>query len=72
MRLISPIVTMDVEIEEADVLGEELVLTGFAGINDIEVRLGTREAWKMLGMMMKGKIIRAMIKSAFSSRVASD
>ena len=68
MRLISPIVTMDVEIEEARAIGRTLVLNGFAGINDMEVRLDTREAWKLLGLMLHPKIIWAMLKSVFPGK----
>ena len=56
MRILSAVITMDVDLERADVQNNELVLSGFAGVNDVEARISADELRRLVMMMLKLKI----------------
>src|SRR5690606_7697374 len=47
MRLISPIISLDVEIERVETHGRTIVLSGFAGVHDMEAHVDAAEAWQL-------------------------
>ena len=68
MRILSAVITMDVDLERADVQNNELVLSGFAGVNDVEARISADELRRLVMMMLKLKIFFLL----FSSRRGAD
>lgn len=64
MRIVSTVISMDVEIENARVEGDALVLSGFAGINEIETRVRGDEAWRLLRLLMQWKVVWFMLRAA--------
>lgn len=65
MRLISPVITMDVEIERGHVENRSLVLSGFAGINEVEARVSGVEAWRLLRILCRASILWFLLKALF-------
>lgn len=69
MRIVSSVISMDVEIEEARVEGAALVLSGFAGVNEIETRVGGEEAWRLLRLLMRWKVVWFILRAARARRI---
>lgn len=63
MRILSAVITMDVDLERADVQNNELVLSGFAGVNDVEARISADELRRLVMMMLKLKIFFLLFSS---------
>ena len=66
MRLISPVVTIDVDIESCEAGKNALILSGFAGTNDVEVRVSGREAWRLMRLFCRPRVIFFLIRSLVS------
>ncbi|HMO74405.1 MAG TPA: hypothetical protein PKD48_03610 [Sphingopyxis sp.] len=63
MRLISSIISLDVEIERVETRGRAIVLLGFAGVHDMEAHVDAAEAWQLCRLILRPSIIGLLIKA---------
>lgn len=63
MKVVSPAVTLDVDIERMIVRDKCLVLSGFSGVNEIETRISEEELVALLGLCLRGKVAWFILKS---------
>ena len=68
MRITSPVITMDVDIEDVHVQGDQLVLSGFAGVEEINAKLSGAEAVSLLFKLMRFSIFKLLLKSLVSRK----
>ena len=68
MRITSPVITMDVDIEEIIVRNNNLVLSGFAGVEEIEAQVSAHEAISLMFKLMRFSILTLLVRSIFSRR----
>lgn len=62
MKVVSPVISMDVDIEEVHIRDQLLVLSGFSGVNEIETRITHEEAFRLLQLCLRPKIIWFCVK----------
>ena len=63
MRIVSPVITMDVDIEDIHVQGDQLILSGFAGVEEINAKLSGPEALSLLFKLMRFSVFKLILKS---------
>ena len=63
MRILSAVITMDVDLERAEVRNNELILSGFAGVNDVEARISAEELRSLFMMMLNVKILLLLFRT---------
>lgn len=68
MRITSPVITMDVDIEEIIVRNNDLVLSGFAGVEEIEAQVSAREAISLMFKLMRFSVLALLLRSIFSRK----
>lgn len=66
MLVKTPAIKLGVEIRETRTEDGRLVMAGVANAMPCTVEIGGREAWKLLGRMLRPSVIGFMLKSAFS------
>jgi hypothetical protein len=57
MRVVTPAIKLDVEIEQAEVRDDRLVLSGLAGILPCETSLTAREARALLLKVLRPRVL---------------
>lgn len=71
MRLVSAIITIDVEIDGARIEGQQLVLSGFAGINEIETHVSGAEVRHLLGIIFRWPVLWRLVRIIVWNRKGS-
>ncbi len=65
MRIKSPVITMDVDIESITVRNKTLILSGFAGVEEIEAQVTGREATALMFKLMRLSVLVLLVRSVF-------
>ncbi len=68
MRITSPVITMDVDIEEIIVRNSNIVLSGFAGVEEIEAQVSALEARSLMFKLMRISVLTLLVRSFFAPK----
>lgn len=68
MKVVSSVISMDVDIDEIRARGDVIVMSGFSGVNEIEVRLGPGELLHLAGLGIRPTIIGVCIRFLLGRR----
>ena len=68
MLVKTPAIKLGVEIREAKAELDKIVLAGVANAMPCTVEVSGREAWRLLGRMIRFSIFRLMLKSILPKR----
>jgi hypothetical protein len=68
MRVTTPAIKLDVELETAEVTAGEIRFTGMAGMMPCETQLSPREAWSLVRLCLRPHILWLLLSAPFARR----